>query len=363
MRCDAEQLPGDPALVNTGWKNRRRGATMARMFDLVAALGAIATVSVGGYLARRWWHHQLRCEVPPAQIDWLFDGYAFLLRNLGGYAACSGRAFLTAGDFAPEAATDDGAELARRVFERVRREMGVQGWPCRLQRVDGLPEDHGTERSTVGTFSADGWEGEGVVGYRPALEERLDHLVPVFAHELSHYIILAADGQAPGGAEMDEPLTDLCTVVLGFGIFGTNAALEPVVDEDTRVADLLRHPGTMRLQRLAYLNQETFAYALAIAATLAGRRDEVARELTLPARLRFHSAVRHLDNGGLQRVEALRALEGFDVRTRAHPLGTVREYLELDARKQALEEELARRKREAAPRRQRKRRRRQDEDE
>jgi hypothetical protein len=80
-------------------------------------------------------------------------------------------------------------------------------------------------------------------------------LVATVAHELGHVILL-------GGGLMDhrtpdhEPMTDLLTVFLGFGIFTANSAERFRQFQDSR-----RQGWSM--QRLGYLPQEVFGYALA----------------------------------------------------------------------------------------------------
>jgi hypothetical protein len=80
-------------------------------------------------------------------------------------------------------------------------------------------------------------------------------LVATIAHELGHVILL-------GGGLMDpkpvdhEPMTDLLTVYLGLGIFTANSAGRfKQFQEDRRIG--------WSMERLGYLPEEVFAYALA----------------------------------------------------------------------------------------------------
>jgi hypothetical protein len=80
-------------------------------------------------------------------------------------------------------------------------------------------------------------------------------LVATLAHELGHVILL-------GGGLMDpktpdhEPITDLLTVFLGMGIFTANSSARFLQFQDER-----RQGWSM--QRLGYLPEEVFGYALA----------------------------------------------------------------------------------------------------
>jgi PIN domain nuclease of toxin-antitoxin system len=80
-------------------------------------------------------------------------------------------------------------------------------------------------------------------------------LVAVLAHELGHIILLR-----PGLVDRDdpdmEPLNDLLTVFLGFGIFTANAAFRFEQHSDNRSQG-------WSARRLGYLSEEQFGYALA----------------------------------------------------------------------------------------------------
>lgn len=80
-------------------------------------------------------------------------------------------------------------------------------------------------------------------------------LVAVLAHELGHIILLR-----PGLVDRDdpdmEPLNDLLTIFLGFGIFTANAAFRFEQHNDDRSQG-------WSAGRLGYLSEEQFGYALA----------------------------------------------------------------------------------------------------
>jgi hypothetical protein len=80
-------------------------------------------------------------------------------------------------------------------------------------------------------------------------------LVATMAHELGHVILLGGGLMNPR-PEDHEPLTDLLTVYLGLGIFTANSAGRfKQFQEDRRIG--------WSMQRLGYLPEEVFAYALA----------------------------------------------------------------------------------------------------
>lgn len=87
-------------------------------------------------------------------------------------------------------------------------------------------------------------------------------LVAVMAHEVGHAILLG------GGLLNPEPddhelLTDLLTVFLGFGVFTSNASGRFKQWHDERQSG-------WSMQRIGYLSEEVFGYALAVFAQKRG---------------------------------------------------------------------------------------------
>ena len=92
----------------------------------------------------------------------------------------------------------------------------------------------------------------------------LSTTIAILAHELGH-VRLLGDGKIERDEPNMEPLTDLITVFLGMGIFTANSAEK-----------FEQHSGGGRqgwsMQRLGYLPQPVFGYALAKFADLRGER-------------------------------------------------------------------------------------------
>jgi hypothetical protein len=105
-------------------------------------------------------------------------------------------------------------------------------------------------------------------------------LVATIAHELGHVILLRGellDRNTPD----HEPLTDLLTVFLGLGIFTANSAARFVQYQDDR-----RQGWSMN--RLGYLPEEVYGYALAkFAAARGERKPDWARHLSTNVRAYF----------------------------------------------------------------------------
>ena len=114
-------------------------------------------------------------------------------------------------------------------------------------------------------------------------------LVATAAHELCH-VHLLGDGRVPRDEEDHEPLTDLLTVCLGLGIFGANAAVR-----DSTWADGRMHGWSV--SRAGYLQQPTWAYALALFAHYRDeRRAAWAKHLRTDVRSAYRAAERYLAN-------------------------------------------------------------------
>ena len=80
-------------------------------------------------------------------------------------------------------------------------------------------------------------------------------LVATAAHELGHVILLGG-GLIERDMPDQEPMTDLLTVYLGLGIFTANAAAQfKQFQEERRIG--------WSMQRLGYLPEEVYGYALA----------------------------------------------------------------------------------------------------
>ena len=86
-------------------------------------------------------------------------------------------------------------------------------------------------------------------------------LVATLAHELGHVRLLGERRIAEDRRD-GEPLTDLLTVVFGYGIFTANAAFDFIADA-----------AGWESQRLGYLTEQMYGYALARYCLLRGEHD------------------------------------------------------------------------------------------
>ena len=113
-------------------------------------------------------------------------------------------------------------------------------------------------------------------------------LIATIAHELAH-VLLLGEGRLDHDAPDMEPLTDLATVFLGLGIFNANSATRFQQHDD----------GTKQgwsFQRLGYLSEPMFAYALAVFAWERGEKNPAwAKHLRLNVGTYFRQSLKVLE--------------------------------------------------------------------
>lgn len=157
----------------------------------------------------------------------------------------------------------DGSEAAlRAMFSRIASYMRVE--PSEVEVALFATAEHLT--STLVPFYSGGSSGAaGLYEHDPSARAQIAvdesqmkdpmTLVATIAHELGHVILLR-----PGLVGRDEPdmepLNDLVTIFLGFGIFTANSAFRFAQHQDGRSRG-------WSARRLGYLSEEDLGYALA----------------------------------------------------------------------------------------------------
>jgi hypothetical protein len=222
---------------------------------------------------------------------WVDEGFARLVKMLGRSRLLDARVILPNPEYFPDAY--DGSEAAAEIlFRRVcdymqvdRRRLRLEIFPDETEELRETSHWHiDTGRHAAGVYIRDGaTEEDGdrvVIALRSTLLKEPFALVATIAHELGHVILL-------GGGHMDrntpdhEPMTDLLTVFLGFGIFSANSAAR-----FKQYSEAGWHGWSM--QRLGYLPQEIYGYALArFAAERGERKPEWTRHLSTNVRVYF----------------------------------------------------------------------------
>jgi len=222
---------------------------------------------------------------------WVDEGFARLEKMLGRSRLLEAKVIEPIPEHFPDAydASEAAAEI---LFARVcdymqveRRRLKLEIFPDETEELRETSHwNINTGRQAAGVYirdeAAEKEEDRVAIALRSTLLKEPIALVATVAHELGHVILL-------GGGHMDrntpdhEPMTDLLTVFLGFGIFSANSAAR-----FKQYSDAGWHGWSM--QRLGYLPQEVYGYALAkFAAERSESKPEWSRHLSTNVRVYF----------------------------------------------------------------------------
>lgn len=200
-----------------------------------------------------------RCPVNDRERAWIDDNLDWFGREFGS----AWQTIMPTPEFFPQlfsGSDDDVRVLVHTVAGYMRAPAGLEirfsDELDDLSRLQGLLPG-GTVRTSgaVGTYSSHG--GEQVLTIDRANTRDPARLIAVIAHELGH-VRLLGEGRVGHEREDHEPLTDLVTVHLGMGVFTANAAFN-----FRTTGDVLMGSVGWRTQRLGYMTEQMFGYALA----------------------------------------------------------------------------------------------------
>src|SRR5262249_10231764 len=160
--------------------------------------------------------------------EWLDGAFDELVRLLGADRVLNRRVVVPTDTDFPDP-YDASPQAARTMFERVASYMGVDPALIHLQIVpaehaplrDFMPFWREQSKKAAGFYQ--GAEEEIVIGLDEKQLEEPVAVVATLAHEFAHVILLGGGIIKPDHPHM-EPLTDLCTVMCGFGVFNSTAA-------------------------------------------------------------------------------------------------------------------------------------------
>jgi len=241
------------------------------------------------------------------RIDWLFQGYQWLLANYGGYDSFLSSYHLVLNDRKdfpiPAPSSPDYVDC---IFNQIMTNMGMGDWAVRLIPMSEADSDMEFEIDSsdlsmgysfdgaAGFFSIDDM-GRVTIGYGDELINQFSALVATLSHEASHYLITKSITEMPGGWKNLEPITDLTAIFTGFGIFQCNDA------------SVVTHSGQGVSSKLAgYLPESGRAYALAIFCELTMLDAKfVAKQLRPNPRALFKAAIKDLQSNRRQDLNDL----------------------------------------------------------
>jgi len=240
-------------------------------------------------------------KLPVTEEDrlWVDEGFARLEKLLGRERMLSAKVVLPIAEDFPDH-YDKSPTGAERLFCRVcsfmqvdRERIQLEMFPDETENFRALlPEwNESTSKSAAGMyFRGDESDSKDnlhasvcVIALKSSQLKDPLALVATMAHELGH-VILLEDGLLPEDTADHEPLTDLLTVFLGMGIFTGNSAARFMQYQDGR-----RYGWSM--QKLGYLPEQVFGYALARFAMERGEKNiEWERYLSTNVRAYFKSS-------------------------------------------------------------------------
>lgn len=183
---------------------------------------------------------------------------------------------------------DDSHEEVCQFFEHVAKGMGIDPLRIDFALVSEMRLDDGTQ--ALGTYQA--VDDRFIICVDDSQLGKPYEMLATMVHELCH-VHLMGYGRLSGAEPDNEPLTDLLTVYLGYGIILANSV---VYDETLRVG----HFYESQMGRRGYLTMPMFGYALALLAKLRGEDgSEWKRHMRLDVRDAFVKTLRFLDRNGM----------------------------------------------------------------
>lgn len=240
-----------------------------------------------------------RPQLPISDEDrlWVENGFDRLCRVLGRNRMLHARVILPDAEYFPDP-YDKNPAAAQRMFARICHYMQVDRSTVDLEVFPDAAEELG---SMLPYWRADGKPCAAGVYFHPEDESKkmvvalrqskMDDpivVVATLAHELGHVILLGG-GLMDHAAKDMEPMTDLVTVFLGFGIFTANCAARFRQWQDNQMQG-------WSMQRLGYLPEAVYGYALALFAHQRGEhRPDWARRLSGNVRSYFKMSANWLE--------------------------------------------------------------------
>jgi HEAT repeat protein len=231
-----------------------------------------------------------KCPIPSPEQLWIDRRMSWLARTFGADRLRQAPVVLPTPEFFPgpyQGTEDD----VRRLFRRACRYLGID--PNRLD-VGLFEPPHPAAPEAVGLYVpgkrekillADTQVGDPVSA------------VATLAHELAH-VLLLGDKRISPDEEDHEQVTDLLTVFLGFGVFGSNSVMRESYESTARW-------HWWSISKQGYLSERMYGYACAL---FAWAREESAPawagHLRPNVRAVFKQSLAYLDKTGDTRFRA-----------------------------------------------------------
>jgi hypothetical protein len=205
-------------------------------------------------------------SAPPLDQDsihWLFDAFAWSLRNLDARVFFEESILVTPTNEHFPGRGSSLHEMAELMFNATAAYAGMGHWPLRLIQANaclleppGPVHVQGALRGSAGLPARPG-QKQLSVGYDPGMVGNPEGMIAAFAHTLAHHLGGTVQEPPPGGAENWPHLTEVVAVFLGFGLLFANSAYNVRVGCGGSC-------GTSASERENYLSQYDITYALGL---------------------------------------------------------------------------------------------------
>jgi hypothetical protein len=241
----------------------------------------------------------LKPKLPVSDEDrqWVDNGFKRLSRMLGRQRMLQAKLILPDAEHFPDP-YDKSESAAEKMFCRIcgymkvdRSLIDLEIFPDETEELSQmLPYWRGSHNGCAGLYvHPDDESKQMVVALRNSQLDDPLALVATLAHELGHVILLGGGLMEHSVKDM-EPMTDLLTVFLGFGIFNANSAARFLKWQNDRKQG-------WSMKRLGYLPEEIYGYALARFAHDRGeRRPKWTEHLSTNVRSYFKKSSAWLEN-------------------------------------------------------------------
>ncbi len=210
-----------------------------------------------------------------ASVQWLFDTYAWALRNFDAAVFRDHSVLVHPNDRFFPGRVNSVEGMAGLICDRVKGYAGIAHWPttlldgrqCQLETAPQLLLE-GPIRSTKGNEPEQVEEAQRLpILFDPALINNPEAMIASFAHTFAHYLGTLAKEPPPGGEENWAQMTEVLATFLGFGLLMTNSAFNVRIP---RCGSCAPQP----VDRQSFLSQYDMTYALAIFCVLKGIPDK-----------------------------------------------------------------------------------------
>ncbi len=202
-----------------------------------------------------------------ASTQWLFDAYAWSLRNLEARVFFEESILVTPTNEHFPGRGSSVQEIAELMLNGAAGYAGMSHWPLQLLDANACSLEapgpiriQGALRGSAG-LPAEAGQKRIPISYDPGMVGNPEGMIAGFAHALAHHLGSTAREPPPGGPENWPHLTEVVAVFLGFGLMFANSAYNVRVGCGGSC-------GTAAADRQNYLSQYDITYALALFAVL-----------------------------------------------------------------------------------------------